>query len=982
MRVDVSPNKNKNPTVGKRKPLPKLPGQEEEGVKLARPAKPPVPPSRQKKHDSEAKDYQKLGSDIELGSPVDSRQPEKDVAVAKESSKAAPASKERAPSAPTVNRFKGTNPLQYTLWAHFLCYGAASLCFCMGVFSMLWTDAETYKCRVREQYISSNFLFDSNGVCPTIYTHNGKMNEVCCNPNAKSDLQGYFGIGMFYVLYAIFLVLYENTDWGYGLYFPNDTFCFRNRLSPISWLHFIVGLAGCYNYATCLGGVCLITTAIVYQYGVYRSESGDGGREAKKKASAAAKAKRKDVTFQEKFAENINYCISFNPVTFCRRIYNEDKLSSYVWMAIFITINLLLFIYTLDEWYEIVETMRDELLNGKLKVNCDDLICHVNRKAVKYGPVSEVAPWAKACGVCLNLNCALLLLPVVRMLLRKLHNYGESFSKYQTNSDIFSRFFAHPLTRYIPLQKNIEFHKVCAVTIFFLTWGHMVAHWTNLIFANNTTLRLFRFGGWNGTDYFTGALATFAMFVIYSAAPDVVRFSKYEIFFRSHHFFTLFFLSLFLHGPSFFYWTAVPVLLYIAERIMQTRRGNRPFLLVKAEWISPVIALYFRPLNKEDFVFKEGQYLYLNCPAISPSQWHPFTISSAVDDLNMNAARIHLDSGEEVVEVPRPKNLPPNAKWNKYVLASQDWQAMDPLDYLDKSETGYHDYVSLHIKVHGLQEPVARSWTRKFKEYLELMSPGKKFPFYFSRRDSRGEVLVGRHFGPDGKTPIIRVDGPHAAPAEHYSHYGTLMLIGAGIGLTPCVSILTSLTKYRWRKSFNPEILHFYWIIRHNEVDSFQWLVHLLTDISFELKKARASNQIERRYYCEINIYVTAVEKDAKFAPLHNSKKQLQSKAGITPNFTAEELYEKMSHPTAEAKSQVKKMKETNPDNRLQDIWIWSGRPNWDEIFKDIKDQRQHSNIGVCFCGAASIGADLRTMCEKHSNVSEDCLFSLHKENF
>ena len=47
---------------------------------------------------------------------------------------------------------------------------------------------------------------------------------------------------------------------------------------------------------------------------------------------------------------------------------------------------------------------------------------------------------------------------------------------------------------------------------------------------------------------------------------------------------------------------------------------------------------------------------------------------------------------------------------------------------------------------------------------------------------------------------------------------------------------------------------------------------------------------------------------------------------------------------------QIKKMKSTpagdNSGNRLQDIWIWNGRPHWDEVFQDMKEQRQHSDIG------------------------------------
>ena len=36
--------------------------------------------------------------------------------------------------------------------------------------------------------------------------------------------------------------------------------------------------------------------------------------------------------------------------------------------------------------------------------------------------------------------------------------------------------------------------------------------------------------------------------------------------------------------------------------------------------------------EQHPFRYKAGQYLYLNCPAISRKEWHPFTISSAPED--------------------------------------------------------------------------------------------------------------------------------------------------------------------------------------------------------------------------------------------------------------------------------------------------------------------------------------------------------------
>jgi hypothetical protein len=175
---------------------------------------------------------------------------------------------------------------------------------------------------------------------------------------------------------------------------------------------------------------------------------------------------------------------------------------------------------------------------------------------------------------------------------------------------------------------------------------------------------------------------------------------------------------MFLHGPVFFYWTCAPVFLYIVERYMQNFRGNREYSVIKIDWIPPVMGVYFRPKDKADMRFKEGQYVYLACPHISKTEWHPFTISSAHDDLHFGP-RISLKTGEEVYEVPRggtdngsEKSSPARRTSQalaassgkkryipKYCLVSQNYADLHPDDYMDKSETGYNDFISCHIKV-------------------------------------------------------------------------------------------------------------------------------------------------------------------------------------------------------------------------------------------------------------------------------------------
>ena len=191
----------------------------------------------------------------------------------------------------------------------------------------------------------------------------------------------------------------------------------------------------------------------------------------------------------------------------------------------------------------------------------------------------------------------------------------------------------------------------------------------------------------------------------YSAATNSVKNAMFENFFWAHHWFIVFFFFLLLHGPVFWAWSMVPLSLYAVERLLQQLRGSRAFVVTKVEWVKPVMAVKICPLDKQAFNFREGQYLYLNCPHISKNEWHPFTISSARGDLSipgsgmLNPLRVSVSTGEEVCEVPRPAGLDKKFKWHKFCVISKDYRTVPEYELLDKHETCYHDYVSCHIKV-------------------------------------------------------------------------------------------------------------------------------------------------------------------------------------------------------------------------------------------------------------------------------------------
>lgn len=103
-------------------------------------------------------------------------------------------------------------------------------------------------------------------------------------------------------------------------------------------------------------------------------------------------------------------------------------------------------------------------------------------------------------------------------------------------------------------------------------------------------------------------------------------------------------------------WVIAPMVLYLFERLLRlirylqtvhyrrvcsTRRRRPPVVFVFV--INALIHLRFqivmRPskvlelqLVKSGFKMEVGQYVFLNCPAISQLEWHPFTMTSAPEE--------------------------------------------------------------------------------------------------------------------------------------------------------------------------------------------------------------------------------------------------------------------------------------------------------------------------------------------------------------
>ena len=623
----------------------------------------------------------------------------------------------------------------------------------------------------------------------------------------------------------------------------------------------------------------------------------------------------------------------------------QDESGKIVFIAVYVLINVALFVWRLDQFYGKVGACPEALPAAQQGTEQEKVAC-----------LSLYGPWAKAFGMLLNFNCSAILYPVLKKFIAWLNN--KTFRQGKRS-----------IATYIPLRKNVVFHKVIAKVVFWCVFAHVFFHYANFALRPEATLAAFDAVAW-----VTGGLIVVAMVVIYSGTqPRVKRQSKigYNIFLGSHHFFALFFGALLFHGPEFWMWGAVPLLMYVFERVLKARGDANRFLLLSVRFIdkkaeiealegqggaaaaaklkqlkaiTEVMELRWRPEYPERWPFRAGTYVDLQVPYLG-EEWHPFTISSSPGDLEKSG------------------------------------------------------YVTLHIRVMG-----PGSWTMRLRDYLLLLNPNPrdkrsaKLGFKLARIDRDGRRAEGKLVGPDGR-PLIRVNGPHSAPAVHYSEYKSVMLVGAGVGLTPSAAVLREVVRHKWAKGFRPDIIRFYWVVRHTELESFAWFVEELRNLEVKAARDRAAGSLTAGNELELNVYVTRVPKKEadrlkrlSFGNRLGSKRDLMRRAGadVDVGFDAQALMAALCNPPARAKEQAAwqggdHAQRASAPNRLgQHVWVWNGRPDWNAIFARVAANRRGDvkRVGVCFCGASVIGKDLKKHCRKYSSLERDLIFKLHKENF
>ncbi|KAJ0571074.1 putative NAD(P)H oxidase (H(2)O(2)-forming) [Helianthus annuus] len=259
---------------------------------------------------------------------------------------------------------------------------------------------------------------------------------------------------------------------------------------------------------------------------------------------------------------------------------------------------------------------------------------------------------AKGVAETLKLNMALILLPVCRNTITWLRNKTK-------------------LGVVVPFDDNLNFHKVIAVGIMIGVGLHAISHlvcdFPRLLSATEEEYEpMVQYFGEQPDSYwhfvkeaegYTGITMVVLMAIAFTLATPWLRRGRlnlpkplkkltgFNAFWYSHHLFIIVYTLLIVHGIKLYLtkewykkttwmYLAVPILLYMGERLIRALRSSvKPVQILKVAAYpgkGNVLALHMS--KPPGFKYKSGQYMFVNCKAVSPFEWHPFSITSAPGD--------------------------------------------------------------------------------------------------------------------------------------------------------------------------------------------------------------------------------------------------------------------------------------------------------------------------------------------------------------
>ncbi|CAL9748298.1 unnamed protein product [Musa acuminata subsp. burmannicoides] len=469
------------------------------------------------------------------------------------------------------------------------------------------------------------------------------------------------------------------------------------------------------------------------------------------------------------------------------------------------------------------------------------------RERAAFQVMGYCLPTAKGAAETLKLNMALVLLPVCRNTLTWLRS---------TRARLF-----------VPFDDNITFHKMIAtaivIGILLHAGNHLTCDFPRLINSSPARYELVaRYFGQEkptygslvaGVEGVTGIAMVVLMTISFTLATHrfrkngarlpfpLNRLSGFNAFWYSHHLLAVVYVLLLVHGYYMFLvqewyqrttwmYISVPLLLYVGERNLRAFRSKAYSVKILKVALLPGGVLTVTMSKPHGFRYRSGQYIFLQCPTISPFEWHPFSITSA--------------PGDEYLSV--------------HIRTSGDWTQELKRIFIES-------YFSPHSMGRAsLNELGSSEQTRQPRLFVDgpYGAPAQDF------RNYDVLLLVGLGIGATPFISILRDLLNNIKLADELMDLA--METSRSEVSSHSFSFSTSSSSIK-KRTYRTSSAHFYWVTR--EAGSFEWFKGVMNDVA----------EMDKKGIIEMHNYLTSVyeERDARTTLLTMVQALSHAKHGV-----------------------------------------------------------------------------------------------------
>ncbi|RLN96065.1 hypothetical protein BBJ28_00020858 [Nothophytophthora sp. Chile5] len=137
--------------------------------------------------------------------------------------------------------------------------------------------------------------------------------------------------------------------------------------------------------------------------------------------------------------------------------------------------------------------------------------------------------------------------------------------------------------------------------------------------------------GWPLWMKLFGEIGLLCFIIIGITSLPVVRRCRYNLFYYAHHLFVPGLVFSIMHWNNIIIWVAPTLALYVAHRVLSSSNTLHAVQVRECSLLATqdVVKVVLTRSIARGGQYKAGQFVYLNVPAVSKLQWHPFTIASS-----------------------------------------------------------------------------------------------------------------------------------------------------------------------------------------------------------------------------------------------------------------------------------------------------------------------------------------------------------------